>query len=157
MKFLAVLTIFLASSLISQELKIKADQFNADEKTGISIFKGNVNIIKSNDELNATKVTIHTDVKHQPTKYIAEGDVSFNIETKKGSVYKGVAQKVIYMPNLKEYHFFTDVHLRQIDEKKEIIGEEVILKTIEGTAYAKGAKKEPVIMIFKMADEKEEK
>lgn len=75
MKFLAVLTIFLASSLISQELKIKAEQFNADEKTGISIFKGNVNIIKSNDELNATKVTIYTDVKHQPTKYIAEGDV----------------------------------------------------------------------------------
>lgn len=60
-----------------------------------------------------------------------------------------MAQKVIYMPNIKEYHFFTDVHLRQIDEKKEIIGEEVILKTIEGTAYAKGAKKEPVIMILK--------
>lgn len=155
MKFLTIMTIFLASSLISQELKIKANQFDADEKTGISIFQGEVNIIKGNDELNASKVTVHTDVKHQPTKYIAEGDVSFHIETKKGSLYQGVAGKVIYMPNIKEYHFFTDVHLKQIDEKKEIIGEEVVLKTIEGKAYARGAKKEPVIMIFKMVEEKE--
>lgn len=155
MKFLTILTIFLASTLIAQELKIKANQFNADEKTGVSIFKGDVNIIKGNDELNAMKVTIYTDKKHQPTKYIAEGDVSFNIETKKGSLYRGKAGKVIYMPVVKEYHFFKDVHLEQIDEKKEIIGEEVVLKTIEGKAYAKGAKKEPVIMIFKLPSDKE--
>jgi lipopolysaccharide export system protein LptA len=157
MKFLTIMTIFLASTLISQELKIKADQFDADEKTGISVFRGKVNIIKGNDELNATKVTVYTDVKHQPTKYIAEGDVSFNIETKKGSLYQGVAGKVIYQPTIKEYYFFRDVHLKQVDEKKEIIGDEVVLKTIEGKAYARGAKKEPVIMIFKMPDEKEEK
>ena len=155
MKYLTILTLFLASSLISQELKIKAEQFNADEKTGISIFKGDVNILKGNDELNATKVTVYTDIKHKPTKYIAEGDVSFNIETKEGSIYKGVAGKVIYMPIVKEYHFFTNVYLRQIDEKKEIIGEEVVLKTIEGKAYARGAKEDPVIMIFKMPEEKE--
>ncbi|MDA3908372.1 MAG: lipopolysaccharide transport periplasmic protein LptA [Sulfurimonas sp.] len=155
MKFLTIMTIFLASALISQELKIKANQFNADEKTGISIFKGEVNIVKGNDELNATKVTVYTDTQHQPTKYIAEGNVSFNIETKKGSLYEGVAGKVIYLPTIKEYHFFTDVHLKQIDERKEIIGDEVVLKTIEGKAYAKGATKEPVIMIFKMPEEKE--
>ena len=155
MRFLIILTIFLASALISQELKIKANQFNADEKTGISVFTGEVNIIKGNDELNATKVTVYTDKKHQPTKYIAEGDVSFNIETKKGSLYTGKAGKVIYMPTIKEYHFFTDVHLKQIDKKKEIIGEEVVLKTIEGTAFARGAKQEPVIMIFKIEEEKE--
>jgi lipopolysaccharide export system protein LptA len=157
MKFLTIMTIFLASSLISQELKITANQFDADEKTGISVFQGKVNIIKGNDELNATKVTVYTDVEHEPTKYIAQGDVSFNIETKKGSLYQGVAGKVIYKPAIKEYHFFRDVHLKQIDEKKEIIGDEVVLKTIEGKAYAKGATKEPVIMIFKMPDEKEEK
>ena len=155
MKFLTIMTIFLASTLISQELKIKANQFDADEKTGISVFQGKVNIIKGNDELNATKVTVYTDAKHQPTKYIAEGDVSFNIETKKGSLYQGVAGKVIYIPTIKEYHFFKNVHLKQINEKKEIIGEEVVLKTIEGKAYARGAKKEPVIMIFKLPEEKE--
>ena len=157
MKLLTIITVFLSLTLMSQELKIKANQFNADEKTGISIFRKEVNIIKGNDELNASKVTVYTDLKHEPTKFIAEGDVSFNIETKKGSLYQGVAGKVIYLPIIKEYHFFRDVHLKQIDEKKEIIGDEVILKTIEGKAYAKGAKKEPVIMIFKIPDEKEEK
>jgi lipopolysaccharide export system protein LptA len=43
MKFLTIMTIFLASALISQELKIKANQFNADEKTGISILKVTMN------------------------------------------------------------------------------------------------------------------
>jgi lipopolysaccharide export system protein LptA len=155
MKLLTIITIFLASTLISQELRIKANQFDADEKTGVSVFQGKVNIIKGNDELNATKVTVYADAKHQPTKYIAEGDVSFNIETKKGSIYKGVAEKVIYIPIIKEYHFFTNVHLKQINEKKEIIGDEVVLKTIEGKAYARGVAKEPVIMIFKMPKEKE--
>jgi lipopolysaccharide export system protein LptA len=154
MKLLTILTIFLTSSLISQELKIKANEFSADEKTGISIFKGDVNILKGSDELNATVVTVYTDTEHKPTKYIAEGSVSFNINTEKGSIYKGKAEKVVYKPTIKEYHFFKNVHLRQIDEKKEIIGEEVVLKTIEGKASAKGAKKEPVIMIFKMKEEK---
>nr|WP_321265607.1 lipopolysaccharide transport periplasmic protein LptA [uncultured Sulfurimonas sp.] len=155
MKFLTLMTIFLASSLISQELKIKANQFDADEKTGVSVFQGEVNIIKANDELNASIVTVYTDAKHQPTKYIAQGDVSFHIETKEGALYQGVAGKVIYMPNIKEYHFFTNVHLKQLDENKEIIGDEVVLKTIEGKAYAKGVDKEPVIMIFKIPKEEE--
>ncbi len=153
MKTLILLMFFLASSLVSQELKVKANEFSADEKSGISIFKGKVNVVKGKDTINASKVTIYTNKKHQPTKFIAIGDVSFEIKTKKGSSYKGKAQKVIYKPKLKEYNFFGNVHLQQLDEKKEIIGEEVVLKTLEGRAYAKGAKKEPVIMIFKMKED----
>ncbi|WP_321778306.1 lipopolysaccharide transport periplasmic protein LptA [Sulfurimonas sp.] len=155
-KYLISLMLFLTVSLNAQELKIKANQFNADENKGISIFQGNVNIIKGLDELNATKVTVFTNKKHQPTKFIAIGNVSFVITTKTGSLYRGKAGRAIYMPLIKEYHFFKNVHLKQVDEKKEIIGDEVVLKTIEGKAYAKGARKKPVIMIFKMAPEKEE-
>ena len=155
-KYLITIIIFVTTSLISQELKIKANQFNADENKGISIFQGKVNIIKGSDELNASKVTVFTDKNHQPTKFIAIGNVSFNITTKQGSIYKGKAGKAIYMPLIKEYHFFKNVHLKQIDEKKEIIGDEVVLKTIEGKASAKGATQEPVIMIFKMAPQKEQ-
>ncbi len=154
MRFLLFFTMFLASTLIAQELKIKADSFDGDEKSGISIFEGNVNVIKGNDELNASKVTVYTDALHQPTKFMAIGNTSFTLYTKEGSIYKGKAEKVIYFPETKEYHFFQNVHLRQIDEKKEIIGEEVILKSIEGKAYAKGAKNEPVIMIFELPEEK---
>lgn len=157
MKLLLSSCLLLASSLIAQELKIKANSFHADEKKGISIFEGKVNIIRDRDELNASKVTVYTDSKNQPTKYIAQGSASFTIVTKDKAIYQGKAGKVIYQPNEKEYHFFNDVHLRQIDEKKEIIGNEVVLKTIEGKAYAKGAKSEPVIMIFNMPKDKETK
>ena len=157
MKQIIILTVFLVLTLFSQELKIKAKLFNADQKTGISIFEGDVNIVKGSDELNASKVTIYTDSEQVPIKFVAEGNASFNIETLEGSVYKGKAQKVIYLPKKKEYYFFKDVHLRQVNEKKEIIGEEVVLKTIDGKAYAKGAEKEPVIMIFNIPEDKKKK
>ncbi len=154
MKYIILFTLFFTSLLNAEELKIKANSFNADENTGVSVFSGDVNIIKKNDELNASKVTIYIDKENQPTKFVAVGNVSFVIETKHGTVYKGQAGKVIYLPNEKEYHFFKDVHLKQTDEKKEIIGEEVVLKTTEGKAYAKGVKSEPVIMIFNIPDKK---
>lgn len=157
MKYFIVLAFFLISSLMSEDLKVKANKFSSDEKAGITIFTGDVNIIKGSDELNASTVTIYTDNKHQPTKFTAQGDASFSIQTQKGAIYKGKAQKVIYYPLTKEYHFFKDVYLQQIDEKKEIIGDEVILKSIEGKAYAKGANKEPVIMIFTIPDKEEKK
>lgn len=142
---------------MSEELKIKANEFDADERKGISIFTGNVYITKKNDELNADKVTIYTDKERKPMKFVAVGNVSFIITTLDGAVYKGKAQKTIYDPLKKEYYFYKNVYLKQINEKKEIIGDEVVLKTIEGKAYAKGAKKEPVIMIFDMKDTEDEK
>jgi lipopolysaccharide export system protein LptA len=156
MKTLLTLTI-LVSALLAQELRITSDLFQADEKEGISIFSGNVNIIKKNDELNASEVSIYVDKKNSPTKFVAIGKVSFVIETTQGAKYSGVANKVVYLPNKKEYHFFQDVHLKQIDEKKEIQGDEVILQILDGKAYAKGISKKPVIMIFDLAEKEEEK
>ena len=157
MKYLLVLLFLLQTVLFAEELKVKADEFSADQNKGISIFTGHVRIKKVNDELNASKVTIYTDKNNKPTKFIALGDASFVIKTQEGAIYRGVAQKVVYFPLKKEYHFFGDVHLKQIDDKKEIFGDAVILQTIDGKAYAKGVAKEPVIMIFDIKDEKEKK
>ncbi|MFK5936762.1 MAG: lipopolysaccharide transport periplasmic protein LptA [Sulfurimonas sp.] len=156
MKYKLLSILLLVSTLSSDELKIEANAFNSDENTGISVFEGNVKIKKLNDELNASKVTVYTNEKKEPTKFVAVGDVSFSIETKEKTIYKGVAGKAIYIPGTKEYHFFKNVHLKQVNDKKEIIGDEVLLKTIEGKAYAKGIESEPVIMIFDIADDKNE-
>ncbi|MEA2072657.1 MAG: lipopolysaccharide transport periplasmic protein LptA [Campylobacterota bacterium] len=155
MKHIIILIIFLNTIAFGQELKIKANVFQADEKKGISIFEGDVNIVKKNDELNASKVTIYTNKKNQPVKYIALGNVAFKIATKQGAKYEGTANKVIFLPKDKEYHFYENVFLRQINEKKEIQGDEVILNITDGQAYAKGVKKGPVIMIFDIAEEEE--
>jgi len=154
MKYILIIAVFLQLISSAVELKIKANSFSADENKGISIFSGDVRMKKQNDELNATKVTIYTDKKNQPTKFIAIGNVSFFLETKNGSKYQGNANKVIYLPKIKEYRFYKNVHLQQINEKKEIIGDEVFLSIVNGKAYAKGMKKEPVIMIFDIPERK---
>lgn len=155
MKYILFLCVFLQTFIFSQELKVKSDSFRADQGKGISVFSGNVNIIKMNDELNASEVTIYTNEKNQPTKFIAIGNVAFKIETKEGLKYEGTSNKAIYLPLDKEYRFYENVHLVQINDKKEISGDEVILSVTNGKAFAKGLEKEPVIMIFNIADEKE--
>ena len=141
-------------ALHAQELKIRANSFTSDQKKGISVFKGDVNIIKEHDELNASQLTVFTDKNNRPKKFVAVGDVSFRITTKDGSIYEGVANKSIYLPKKREYYFYKNVHLRELHDKKEILGDEVVLKTQDGKAYAKGLKKEPVIMIFDIDEEK---
>ena len=154
MKNLIYICVFLVSSLISQELKVKSDSFQGDQKKGISVFTGDVKITMGGDRLQADKVIIYTDSQNQPTKFQADGNSAFSIMIEDGSIYNGKAGRIVYLPNKKEYRFFKNVHLKQTNDKKEIIGEEVVLSTINGKAYAKGAKNEPVIMIFNIADKK---
>jgi lipopolysaccharide export system protein LptA len=158
MKKILLLCLLEASALLfAQELRIKSDTFSSDQNKGVSIFSGHVNMVKQNDELNASKVVVYTNKENKPQKFVATGAVSFALTTDDGVKYKGVAQKVIYIPKLKEYRFYKNVHLLQIGDKREILGDEVIFKTTEGKAFAKGLKKEPVIMIFDIEDDKQEK
>ncbi len=149
-----IAALLISSQCVAQELRIQANKFSADQKKGISIFSGAVKIHKGSDELNASRVTIYTDKNNKPQRFVAQGDVSFVVLTKHKDRYRGSAQKVVYVPKQKEYKFYGNVHLQQDKDKKEILGDEVLLKLNSGKAYAKGAKKEPVIMIFTLPDEK---
>jgi lipopolysaccharide export system protein LptA len=152
-----ILLLLSTLTLFSNDVKITANSFDGDEKKGVSIFTGDVKMKKGFDELNATKVTIYTDKKHDPIKMVAEGDVSFFVKTENNSTYTGKAQKTVYFPKIKEYQFYTNVHLRQLNERKQIDGDKVILNTLDGKAIAIGAKKEPVVMIFHLKDQNESK
>ena len=153
MKLILFSFLLLSTLLQAEQLKIVAKTFNADEKKGTTVFKGDVKIKKGFDELNASIVTVYTNAKRKPTKYVAQKNVSFYIKTETGALYKGKAQKVIFYPMKKEYHFYKKVRIQQLDEKKEIIGEEVVISTVEGKAHAKGDGKKPVIMTFEIEEE----
>ena len=75
--------------------------------------------------------------------------------TENKSSYTGTAGKAIFVPAKKEYHFYENVHIQQLNEKKEINGEEVIISTVEGKARAKGGDSKPVIMTFEIEEEGE--
>lgn len=148
-----ILIILIVTSMIANELKIKAKSFESDQTKGFSIFRGDVSIVKGYDELNASSVIIYTNSDNKPIKFVAEGNVSFAIQTQTNERYRGVSQKAIYKPPTKEYFFYDDVHIFQVGEKNEIIGDEVIIKTIEGRAQAKSKTDKPVIMIFDLKEE----
>ena len=155
--FTLFISLLLCSALYAEELKIKADYFESDQKKGISIFRGNVHIQKSFDEINASKVTIYTDKERNPVKFVAEGDVSFKLEDEHKKHYVGRAQKVVYTPKKEEYRFYTDVYLREIGDTKEIQGDEVVFDATSGKAHAKGVQNNPVIMIFDLKKKEEQK
>ncbi len=130
------------------ELKVLSDAFKGEQKKGISIFTGNVKVTKGSDELNASKVTIYTDKENKPTKYVAEGDVSFYIVTELNEKYRGKSQSVIYLPNENEYQFYKKVDLIRLDDYRRIKGDKVIVNTMQGNAMAQSADNEPVVMTF---------
>ena len=139
----------------AEQLRIAADTFYANEKKGRSVFEGHVRIQMGRDELNASRVEVFTDEKHRPVKYVAQGDASFYLMAEDKSTYSGRAQKAIFVPDQQEYRFYGDVHLMQINEHKQIDGEEVTVNIQKGTASARGAEKQPVIMTFELPEGEE--
>ena len=152
-----LIALCLISAVFAEQLKIKAIKFYGDEKKGVSIFTGNVNVQKASDELNTSKLTVYVDGNKKPTKFVAVGDVSFVLKAEDNTTYFGNSQKAIYFPKKKQYNFYTDVHLQQIGDSKVVEGDEVILNLLESKAYAVGHEKKPVFMIFEVQEEKKAK
>ncbi len=147
--FIALLSVL---SLYGEELKVLSENFKADQPKGVSVFTGNVVVTKGRDELNASKVTIYTDSDRKPIKMVAEGDVSFYIVTESKEKYRGKSQRAVYLPNEKEYQFYTKVDLIRMDDFRRVKGDKVIVNTVQGHASAQSANNEPVMMIFTIQD-----
>lgn len=152
MKFILLIYLLIAISLSAEELTVVADTVEGDELKGVSFLKGNVRMNKGKDELNASCVYIYTNRERKPIKYSAEGNVSFKIVLESGAIYQGQSDRVEFHPDMNEYRFFDHVKLEQLDEKKVIIGEKVIVNVNSGTALAEGSSKKPVRMIFNIKD-----
>lgn len=152
MKFILLIYVFLITSLNAEELRVVADSVEGDELKGVSFLKGHVRMNKGKDELNASTVYIYTNKERKPIKYSAEGNVSFIIVLESGATYRGQSDRVEFHPDLNEYRFYNHVKLEQLDEKKVIIGEKVIVNVNSGTALAEGSSKKPVTMVFDIKD-----
>lgn len=142
----------LAAAAQAAELKIVSKHFETDERKGVTQFEGNVRISMGADELNASKVMVYVDANRKPKRFVATGNVAFRVTTETADVYSGRAQEVQFLPAEKEYRFYRDVHLKQLNKPKEINGDEVIVELAEGRAFAKGGERTPVMMIFKLDD-----
>ncbi len=152
MKKTFILSLFISIFLQAEELKVISKSFSGNQQKGESIFVGDVVVTKGEDQLKSDRLTIYIDKSNKPTKYIAEGNVDFYIVTQMREIYKGKAQKAIYLPEIEEYQFYTKVDLIRVDEYRKISGDKVIVNSIKGSASAQSATNEPVIMIFDLKD-----
>ena len=108
--------------LFAEQVEVTADKFFADEKKKISVFEGNVKVVKQSDKLLAQKVLIEFDDKKQPLRYIATGDAKVNM-TMNEKKYYGEAEKMTYEPSKSTYILEKKAFLHEIESDKKVYGD----------------------------------
>ena len=135
----------------SETLVIDAQNFEADDKKGISIFTGNVKIKMGEDKLNAEKVDVYftTDKNNAkvPLKYEATGKADFEIITKEKH-YIGNGDKVIYSPQKEEYTILGNGLIKKKNDNRKVYGDTIYVNQLTGEARVKGSEQKPVKFII---------
>ena len=135
----------------SETLIIDAQNFEADDKKGISIFTGNVKIKMGEDKLNAEKVDVYfttdKDNAKVPLKYEATGKADFEIITKEKH-YIGNGDKVIYSPQKEEYTILGNGFLQEKNDNRKVYGDTIYVNQLTGEARVKGSEQKPVKFII---------
>lgn len=152
MKYL-IGTLICSTLLFAQieTLMIDAQNFEADDKKGISIFTGNVKIKMNQDRLNADRVDVYfaTDKNNQkiPLRYEATGKADFEIVTKEKH-YIGNGDKVIYSPQKEEYTILGNGFLQEKNDDRKVYGDTIFVNQLTGEARVKGSEQKPVKFII---------
>ncbi|NCB11649.1 MAG: lipopolysaccharide transport periplasmic protein LptA [Erysipelotrichia bacterium] len=143
----------------SETLVIDAQDFQADDKKGVSIFTGNVKIKMGQDKLNANRVdvffTTNKENKKVPLRYEAIGNADFEIVTE-DKHYIGNGDKIIYSPQKEEYTIIGNGFLQEKNDDRKVYGDTIYVNQISGEAKVKGSENKPVRFIINVdrGDEK---
>lgn len=144
------------------QLIIDADQFEAYDNKGLSIFTGNVKMTRIKDKLNSDKLEVYMTPKKEGVKqkrvalkYIATGNADFEVYTL-DKHYIGSGEKIIYNPQKLEYEIIGKGYLKEVNENKTLLGEIIFLNQTTGEARVRGTKNKPVRFIMEI-ESKEKK
>ena len=135
----------------TETLMIDAQNFESDDKKGISIFTGNVKMKMGEDKLNANKVDVYfiTDKNNNkvPLRYEATGKVDFEIVTA-DKHYIGNGDKVIYYPQKEEYTIMGNGFLQEKNDDRKVYGDTIFINQLTGESRVKGSDQKPVKFII---------
>lgn len=148
--FMALIVLY-TSHLLADTVDIKAEHFYANDINHEAYFEGNAKIKQGSNEFNASKITVFFNDKKKAEKYIAKGDVTFNL-TENGINYVGQTNIVTYSPKSSEYFFQGDVILQDLTNNRVIKAESITLDLKTGLADIKGKSEKPVHFIFEIED-----
>ena len=142
--------------IYASQIEIEALKFETDTKSGITIFEGNVTIKKNQDTMRADNVKVYTDTNKTITKFEADGNAKFIIFLDKNVTFKGSSNSFIYMPKQRLFELLGNAKIVDLKNKREIMGDRVILNEKTKSAKVIGKDKKPVKLIFQI-DENESK
>jgi lipopolysaccharide export system protein LptA len=113
-------------------------------------------MVRIKDILNANKVEVFLSTptkenqKREATKYIATGNVSFEVFTALKH-YEGKGDRVIYLPKKLQYEIIGNGYLKDITEDKTLIGENIFID------QQTGSKEKPVRFILNIESSDKQK
>lgn len=136
----------------TSKLIIDAKQFVSNDKDGISVFEGDVKLQRDKDILKSDKLEVFMQDKTKTnkrvaSKYEATGHVSFNILTNEKH-YIGKGDKIIFNPVDEMYIILGNGTLKETNEDRTLIGDEIFINIKTGEARIKGTKEKPVRLII---------
>ena len=144
--------LFFTLMLQAEQVEVSADFFEADEQTMTSILQGNVLLQKGEDTVHASTLTISFDAQNKPIKYLAEGQVNFNIKTNMQD-FEGHAQSLLYNPKTHIYAVSGNAFLHDKKQDRKLYGERIMIDRNSGKSSIKGAKNRPVKFIFHVQED----
>lgn len=146
--------------MFAEKLIIDAKKFEAYDDKGLSIFTGDVKMVKEKDELESDRLEVYLskkapNVKREPLKYIAFGNVKFKVKTA-NKFYEGKGDKVVYEPKKMQYVITGNGFLKEITEDKRLYGDKIFIDQVTGEAKVSGSDNKPVRFIIDLGEKKED-
>ena len=138
-------------TLFAQQVEISADSFEADENKMVSILKGNVLLQKGEDIIHAQMLTITFDKNNKPLNYLAQGGVSFDINTQNQS-FDGQAKTLSYNPSTLIYEIKGNAYIHEKSQNRKLYGQHIMIDRKSGKSTIKGSKQRPVKFIFEVKE-----
>jgi len=149
MKFLSI--IFIAIISYATNIEILAKHFEYNQTSNISIFTGDVNVTKGNDNILSDTLYVYTTNQKKLAKIIAIGHVKFKV-TDKNSTYKGKSDKLTYIASKQLFVFEGNVNIIKLDDNQQLFGDKVIINKKEGSANITGSSNKPIKFILKVKE-----
>lgn len=141
----------LVTSMFAAEVEIISKRFLADEKAQKVEFLGDVVITKESDILKANKVVVDFDIKNEPIKYTATGNVDvFMIMNEKK--YKATGNNLTYEPNDSKYTLCGNAFMHEIDTDKKVYGEKIEVNQLIGNYRVDSNDSTPVKFVFQVEE-----
>ena len=144
-----VLFIFIFLYSYGSEFKIESKNFEFDNKKLISVFEGDVNVTRGEDNILTDKAVLYLSKKRKLQKMVANGDIKFKISND-GSIYVGQSDNLSYNAIKQLFILSGNVHIKRVDDNQTISANKVIFDKKNGTLKVMGTENKPLKFILKV-------